>query len=87
MAYFGFAEKLRRGESIDIFNYGECKRDFTYIDDIVEGIVRVMQGAPVRATEEDGLPIAPYEIYNIGNSKPENLMDFVHILAEELIRA
>ena len=87
MAYFGFAEKLRRGENIDIFNYGECKRDFTYIDDIVEGIVRVMQGAPDRTTGEDGLPIAPYEIYNIGNSKPENLMDFVHILAEELIRA
>lgn len=87
MAYFGFTEKLRRGENIDIFNYGECKRDFTYIDDIVEGIVRVMQGAPVRTTGEDGLPIAPYEIYNIGNSKPENLMDFVHILAEELIRA
>lgn len=87
MAYFGFTEKLRRGENIDIFNYGECKRDFTYIDDIVEGIVRVMQGAPDRTTGEDGLPIAPYEIYNIGNSKPENLMDFVHILAEELIRA
>lgn len=87
MAYFGFTEKLRRGESIDIFNYGECKRDFTYIDDIVEGIVRVIQGAPDRTTGEDGLPIAPYEIYNIGNSKPENLMDFVHILAEELIRA
>ena len=87
MAYFGFTEKLRRGENIDIFNYGECKRDFTYIDDIVEGIVRVIQGVPDRTTGEDGLPIAPYEIYNIGNSKPENLMDFVHILAEELIRA
>jgi nucleoside-diphosphate-sugar epimerase len=87
MAYFGFTERLRRGENIDIFNYGECKRDFTYIDDIVEGIVRVIQGAPDRTTGEDGLPIAPYEIYNIGNSKPENLMDFVHILAEELIRA
>ena len=87
MAYFSFTEKLRRGEKIDIFNYGNCQRDFTYIDDIVEGIIKVIQGAPARTTGEDGLPIAPYEIYNIGNSHPENLLDFVHILAEELIRA
>ncbi len=87
MAYFSFTEKLRRGESINIFNYGDCKRDFTYIDDIVEGVIRVMQGAPMRETGDDGLPVPPYAIYNIGGGKPENLMDFVHILAEELISA
>jgi len=87
MAYFSFAEKLRAGENINIFNYGNCKRDFTYVDDIVEGIVRVIQGAPEEAEGEDGLPIPPYAIYNIGGGQPENLMDFVHILAEELIRA
>lgn len=87
MAYYSFTEKLCRGEKIDIFNYGNGHRDFTYIDDIVEGIIRVMQGPPVRTVGEDGLPIAPYEIYNIGNSHPESLLDFVHILAEELIRA
>lgn len=87
MAYFSFTEKLLGGEKIKIFNYGNCKRDFTFIDDIVEGVVRVMGGAPVRADGEDGLPVPPYSIYNIGNSKPENLMDFVHMLAEELIRA
>ena len=87
MAYFSFTEKLRRGEKIDIFNYGKCRRDFTYIDDIVEGIIRVMKVAPARKVGEDGLPIAPYEIYNMGNSHPETLLDFVHILAEELIRA
>lgn len=87
MAYFGFTDKLLRGEKIQIFNYGNCKRDFTYIDDIVEGIVRVMQGAPERKTGEDGLPIPPYAVYNIGNNQPENLLDFVTILQEELIRA
>lgn len=87
MAYFGFTDKLLRGEKIQIFNYGNCKRDFTYIDDIVEGIVRVMQGAPQRETGEDGLPIPPYAVYNIGNNQPENLLDFVTILQEELIRA
>ena len=87
MAYYSFTEKLCRDEKIKIFNYGNCKRDFTYIDDIVEGIVRVMQGAPARAVGEDGLPIPPYAIYNIGGGQPENLMDFVHILAEELINA
>lgn len=87
MAYFGFTNKLLRGETIQIFNYGNCKRDFTYIDDIVEGIVRVMQGAPKRETGEDGLPIPPYAVYNIGNQNPENLLDFVQILQEELIRA
>ncbi len=87
MAYFSFTEKLRAGENINIFNYGNCKRDFTYVDDIVEGIVRVIQGTPEEAEGEDGLPIPPYAIYNIGGGQPENLMDFVHILAEELIRA
>lgn len=87
MAYFGFTNKLLRGETIQIFNYGNCKRDFTYVDDIVEGIVRVMQGAPKRETGEDGLPIPPYAVYNIGNQNPENLLDFVQILQEELIRA
>mgnify|MGYP001623056169 CR=1 FL=1 len=87
MAYFGFANKLLKGETIQIFNYGNCKRDFTYIDDIVEGVIRVMQGPPERKTGEDGLPIPPYAIYNIGNSSPENLLDFVTILQEELIRA
>lgn len=87
MAYFGFTNKLVNGETIKIFNYGNCKRDFTYIDDIVEGIIRVMQGAPEQRNGEDGLPIPPYAIYNIGNSNPENLLDFVTILQEELIRA
>ncbi len=87
MAYFGFTNKLLKGEKIKIFNYGNCKRDFTYIDDIVEGIIRVMQGAPNKKTGEDGLPIPPYAVYNIGNSNPENLLDFVQILQEELIRA
>lgn len=86
MAYFGFTDKLLHGEKIQIFNYGNCKRDFTYIDDIVEGIVRVMQGAPERKTGEDSLPIPPYAVYNIGNNQPENLLDFVTILQEELIR-
>lgn len=87
MAYFGFTNKLIKGEKIKIFNFGNCKRDFTYIDDIVEGIVRVMQGAPDVKTGADGLPIPPYRIYNIGNSNPENLLDFVQILQEELIKA
>lgn len=87
MAYFGFTNKLVKGETIKIFNYGNCKRDFTYIDDIVEGIVRVMQHAPEKQNGEDGLPIPPYTVYNIGNSHPENLLDFVTILQEELIRA
>ena len=87
MAYFGFTDKLRAGQMIQIFNYGNCQRDFTYIDDIVEGVVRVMQKAPDRATGEDGLPIPPYAIYNIGNNQPENLLDFVDILQQELIRA
>ena len=87
MAYFGFTNKLINGEKIQIFNYGNCKRDFTYIDDIVEGIIRVMQGAPEKKNGEDGLPIPPYAVYNIGNSNPENLLDFVEILQEELIRA
>lgn len=87
MAYFGFTNKLLRGETIEIFNYGNCKRDFTYIDDIVEGVKRVMQKAPERKNGEDGLPIPPYKIYNIGNNNPENLLDFVKILQEELIRA
>ena len=87
MAYFGFTNKLIKGETIKIFNYGNCKRDFTYIDDIVEGVIRVMQGAPDKQTGEDGLPIPPYAVYNIGNSNPENLLDFVQILQEELIRA
>ena len=87
MAYFGFTNKLREGKTIQIFNYGNCKRDFTYIDDIVEGVVRVMQHAPEKQDGEDGLPIPPYKIYNIGNSAPENLLDFVTILQEELISA
>ena len=87
MAYFGFTNKLVKGETIKIFNYGNCKRDFTYIDDIVEGVVRVMQHAPERKTGEDGLPIPPYIVYNIGNNNPEKLLDFVTILQEELIRA
>lgn len=87
MAYFGFTNKLLAGEKIKIFNFGNCKRDFTYIDDIIEGILRVMQGAPVKIEGDDGLPIPPYAIYNIGNSNPENLLDFVNILQEELIRA
>lgn len=87
MAYFGFTNKLREGKTIQIFNYGNCKRDFTYIDDIVEGVVRVMQHAPERQTGEDGLPVPPYKVYNIGNSNPENLLDFVTILQEELIAA
>ncbi len=86
MAYFSFTEKLLKGETIQLFNYGNCKRDFTYIDDIVEGIVRVMCGAPERKDGEDGLPVPPYALYNIGNQKPENLLDFVRILSEELIR-
>lgn len=87
MAYFGFTDKLVRGETIKIFNYGNCKRDFTYVDDIVEGVVRVMQHAPEKRNGEDGLPIPPYKVYNIGNNSPENLLDFVTILQEELIRA
>lgn len=87
MAYFGFTNKLVQGDKIQIFNYGNCKRDFTYIDDIVEGVKRVIQGAPSRENGNDGLPIAPYAVYNIGNSNPENLLDFVKILQEELIRA
>ena len=87
MAYYGFSNKLKAGEKIKIFNYGNCKRDFTYVDDIVEGIVRVMQHAPIKKTGEDGLPIPPYKVYNIGNSHPENLLDFVQILSEELVRA
>ena len=87
MAYFGFTNKLIKGETIKIFNYGNCKRDFTYIDDIVEGIIRVMNKPPKKSMGEDGLPIPPYAVYNIGNSNPENLLDFVNILQEELIRA
>lgn len=87
MAYFGFTDKLLRGETIRIFNYGNCKRDFTYINDIVDGVVRVMQGAPERKNGEDGLPVPPYAVYNIGNQNPENLLDFVDILQQELIAA
>ena len=87
MAYFGFTNKLIKGETIKIFNYGNCKRDFTYVDDIVEGIVRVMKGAPEQKNGEDGLPIPPYAVYNIGNSNPVNLLDFVTILQEELVRS
>lgn len=87
MAYFGFTDKLLAGKTIQIFNYGNCKRDFTYIDDIVEGVVRVMQSAPEKQNGEDGLPIPPYAVYNIGNNHPENLLDFVDILQQELIRA
>ncbi|SEK73023.1 Nucleoside-diphosphate-sugar epimerase [Streptococcus equinus] len=87
MAYFGFTNKLVKGETIKIFNYGNCKRDFTYVDDIVEGIVRVMTKAPEKKNGEDGLPLPPYKVYNIGNNSPENLLDFVQILSEELVRA
>ena len=87
MAYFGFTNKLLKGETIQIFNYGNCRRDFTYVDDIVEGIVRVMQGAPERKNGDDGLPVPPYAVYNIGGGQPENLLDFVTILQEELVRA
>ena len=87
MAYFGFTNKLIKGETIQIFNYGNCKRDFTFVNDIVEGVMRVMQGAPERKNGEDGLPLPPYAVYNIGNSAPENLLDFVGILQEELVRA
>lgn len=87
MAYFGFTDKLVKGETIKIFNYGNCKRDFTYVDDIVEGVVRVIQHAPEKENGEDGLPIPPYKVYNIGNSHPENLLEFVTILQEELVRA
>ena len=87
MAYFGFTNKLLKGQTIQIFNYGNCRRDFTYVDDLVEGIVRVMQGAPERKNGEDGLPVPPYAVYNIGGGQPENLLDFVNILQEELLRA
>ena len=87
MAYFGFTNKLLKGETIQIFNYGNCRRDFTYVDDIVEGVYRVMQGAPERKKGEDGLPIPPYAVYNIGGGQPESLLDFVQILQEELVRA
>ena len=87
MAYFGFTNKLRKGEKIQIFNYGNCKRDFTYVDDIVEGVVRIMRHAPEKSVGEDGLPVPPYSVYNIGNNSPENLLDFVTILQEELIAA
>ena len=87
MAYFGFTNKLLKGETIQIYNFGNCRRDFTYVDDIVEGIVRVMQGAPERKNGEDGLPVPPYAVYNIGGGQPENLLDFVNILQEELLRA
>ena len=87
MAYFGFTNKLLKGETIQIYNYGNCRRDFTYVDDIVEGIVRVMNGAPEKKTGDDGLPIPPYAVYNIGGGQPENLLDFVNILQEELVRA
>ena len=87
MAYFGFTDKLRSGSDIEIYNYGNCKRDFTYVDDIVEGILRVMQSAPAKQIGTDNLPLAPYKVYNIGNNQPENLLDFVDILQQELIRA
>ena len=87
MAYFGFTDKLLKGETIRIFNYGNCRRDFTYIDDIVEGVYRVMQGAPEKKDGEDGLPIPPYAVYNIGGGQPENLLDYVSTLQEELVRA
>ena len=87
MAYFGFTNKLGKGEKIEIFNNGNCKRDFTYVDDIVEGVIRVMQKAPVKQVGEDGLPVPPYAVYNIGNSNPENLLEFVTILQEELLAA
>lgn len=87
MAYFGFTNKLREGKTIQIFNFGNCKRDFTYVDDIVEGVMRIMQGAPEKVTGEDGLPLPPYAVYNIGNNQPENLLEFVDILQQELVRA
>ena len=87
MAYFGFTDKLVKGGKIQIFNFGNCKRDFTYVDDIVEGVIRVMQKAPVKQVGEDGLPDPPYAVYNIGNNQPENLLDFVTILQEELLAA
>ena len=87
MAYFGFTDKLLKGETIQIFNYGNCKRDFTYVDDVVEGVLRVMAKAPEKATGEDGLPVPPYAVYNIGNNQPENLLDFVDVLQQELVRA
>jgi len=87
MAYFGFTNKLREGKTIQIFNYGNCKRDFTFVDDIVEGVVRIMQGAPEKKNGEDGLPLPPYNVYNIGNNQPENLLTFVDILQQELVRA
>ena len=87
MAYFGFTDKLLAGKTIEIFNFGNCKRDFTYVDDIVEGVKRVMQAAPERENGEDGLPIPPYAVYNIGNNQPENLLDFVDILQQELVSA
>ena len=87
MAYFGFTNKLRRGDTIEIFNFGNCKRDFTFVDDIVEGVVRIMRGAPDKKNGEDGLPLPPYAVYNIGNNSPENLLDFVDTLQKELIRA
>ena len=87
MAYFGFTDKLVKGEKIKIFNYGNCKRDFTYVDDIVECVVRVMKKAPKKRAGEDGLPVPPYAVYNIGNNSPENLLDFVTVLQEELVAA
>jgi len=87
MAYFGFTNKLVKGDTIQIFNFGNCKRDFTYVDDIVEGVVRIMQGAPEKKVGDDGLPVPPYAVYNIGNNQPENLLTFVDILQQELIRA
>ena len=87
MFYFGATQKLVKGETIQIFNYGNCKRDFTYIDDIVEGVIRVMQGAPEKKNGEDGLPIPPYAVYNIGGGTPENLLDYINTLQEELVRA
>ena len=87
MAYFSFTNKLIKGQTIEIFNFGNCKRDFTYVEDIVDGIIKVMGKAPEKKNGEDGLPIPPYKIYNIGNNKPENLLDFVQILSEELVRA
>lgn len=87
MAYFGFTNKLLKGQTIQIFNYGNCQRDFTYIDDIVEGIKRIMCCAPEKRVGEDGLPLPPYRIYNIGNNSPENLLDFVDILQQELVKA
>ena len=87
MAYFGFTDKLINNSKIQIFNYGKCRRDFTYVDDIVEGIIRVIQGAPKKRVGEDGLPVPPYALYNIGNNQPENLLDFITILQEELIYA